>query len=95
MNNKGNLTDERPPLLPVIIGTGFGSGFWPWGPGTAGSVLATLIWAALAYGLGITGESLQSITFFLVIAEKFLNHLVLKEETFVDIFFKNIGKNGL
>ena len=67
MNNKGNLTDERPPLLPVIIGTGFGSGFWPWGPGTAGSVLATLIWAALAYGLGITGESLQSITFFLVI----------------------------
>lgn len=57
MNNKGNLTDERPPLLPVIIGTGFGSGFWPWGPGTAGSVLATLIWAALAYGLGITGES--------------------------------------
>ena len=55
MNNKGNLTDERPPLLPVIIGTGFGSGFWPWGPGTAGSVLATLIWAALAYGLGITG----------------------------------------
>lgn len=44
MNNKGNLTDERPPLLPVIIGTGFGSGFWPWGPGTAGSVLATLIW---------------------------------------------------
>lgn len=67
MNNKGNLTDERPPMLPVIIGTGFGSGFWPWGPGTAGSVLATLIWAFLAYGLGITGESLQSITFFLVI----------------------------
>ncbi len=60
MNNKGNLTDERPPLLPVIIGTGFGSGFWPWGPGTAGSVLATLIWAALAYGLGITGESCRA-----------------------------------
>ena len=72
MNNKGNLTDERPPLLPVIIGTGFGSGFWPWGPGTAGSVLATLIWAALAYGLGITGESLQSITFFLVIVSTIL-----------------------
>ena len=72
MNNKGNLTDERPPLLPVIIGTGFGSGFWPWGPGTAGSVLATLIWTALAYGLGITGESLQSITFFLVIVSTIL-----------------------
>lgn len=72
MNNKGNLTEERPPLLPVIIGTGFGSGFWPWGPGTAGSVLATLIWAALAYGLGVTGESLQSITFFLVIVSTIL-----------------------
>ena len=72
MNNKGNLTDEWPPLLPVIIGTGFGSGFWPWGPGTAGSVLATLIWAALAYGLGIMGESLQSITFFLVIVSTIL-----------------------
>ena len=67
MNNKVNLTYQQPPLLPVIIGTGFGSGFWPWGPGTAGSVLATLIWAALAYGLGIMGESLQSMTFFLVI----------------------------
>lgn len=67
MNNKGNLTDERPPLLPVIIGTGLGSGFWPWGPGTAGSVLATLIWAAMAYLGGIHGTALQSITFLLVI----------------------------
>ena len=38
---------DRPPLLPVIIGTGFGTGFWPWGPGTAGAVLATLLWAVL------------------------------------------------
>ena len=67
MNDKGNLTDERPPLLPVIIGTGLGSGFWPWGPGTAGSMLATLIWAAMAYLGGIHGATLQSVTFFLVI----------------------------
>ncbi len=67
MNNKGNLTDERPPLLPVIIGTGLGSGFWPWGPGTAGSVLATLIWAAMAYCGGMSGETLQSVTLFLVL----------------------------
>lgn len=32
----------------MLIGTGFGSGFWPWGPGTAGAVLATVIWLALA-----------------------------------------------
>ena len=72
MNDKGNLTDERPPLLPVIIGTGLGSGFWPWGPGTAGSVLATLIWAAMAYCGGIHGATLQSVTFFLVIISTLL-----------------------
>jgi len=40
---------KRIPLLPVIIGSGFGAGFWPWGPGTAGAVLATLIWIALSF----------------------------------------------
>ena len=35
---------KRPPLWAVIFGTGFGSGFWPWGPGTAGALLATLLW---------------------------------------------------
>lgn len=59
MNDKGNLIDERPPLLPTIIGTGFGSGFWPWGPGTAGSVLAALIWIVMA-GLGQAHDSVQS-----------------------------------
>ena len=42
---------NRPPTLPIIIGTGFGSGFWPWGPGTAGAVLATAMWAALSFFL--------------------------------------------
>ena len=51
MNNKGNLTDERPPFLPMLIGTGFYSGLWPWGPGTAGSILATLIWLLLGLWL--------------------------------------------
>jgi phosphatidylglycerophosphatase A len=48
MNDKGNISDQRPPFLPMLIGSGFGSGFWPWGPGTAGSVLATVIWALLS-----------------------------------------------
>lgn len=39
---------KRVPLLPIIIGTGFGSGFWPWGPGTAGALLATVVWSALS-----------------------------------------------
>lgn len=38
---------SKPDFLPVMIGTGFGAGFWPWGPGTAGALLATLIWLAL------------------------------------------------
>lgn len=49
MNDKGNLTDKRPPFFPTLIGTGFGSGFWPWGPGTCGSVLATAIWLVLSF----------------------------------------------
>ena len=32
-----------------IIATGFGSGYWPWGPGTAGALAATLIWIVLGY----------------------------------------------
>ena len=42
---------KRAPLFPIIIGTGFGSGYWPWGPGTAGAVLATAIWATLSFVL--------------------------------------------
>lgn len=38
---------KRPPKWPVFIGTGFGAGFWPWGPGTAGAVVATAIWFCL------------------------------------------------
>lgn len=38
-------------IYDVIIGTGFGAGFWPWGPGTAGAALATLIWCCYAYAV--------------------------------------------
>lgn len=37
------------PLIPVILATGFGSGYCPVAPGTAGALLATIIW--LAYTL--------------------------------------------
>ena len=40
---------KKLPLLPTIIGTGFGSGFWPWGPGTAGALTGMLIWYALSF----------------------------------------------
>ena len=37
-------TNNRPNVLDIVIGTGLGAGFWPWGPGTAGAAVATLIW---------------------------------------------------
>lgn len=45
---------KKLPLLPTIIGTGFGSGFWPWGPGTAGALTGMLIWYALSFMLDST-----------------------------------------
>ena len=67
MNDKGNLTDARPPFLPMLIGSGFGSGFWSWGPGTAGSVLATLLWVVLGLLLPAEGSWLSIVTWMLAI----------------------------
>ena len=68
MNDKGNLIDARPPFLPTFIGTGFGSGFWPWGPGTAGSVAATVIWIVLGLVLPADTMWLQAVTWALPLA---------------------------
>lgn len=40
---------KKPSFLPVLIATGFGSGFSPFAPGTAGALLATLIWLGLSF----------------------------------------------
>lgn len=53
------------PILPTIIATGFGSGFWPWGPGTAGSVLAALLWWLLS--LWLCPAALCALTLCLVV----------------------------
>jgi len=39
---------NRKNLFHIIVSTGFGSGFSPIAPGTAGAVLATLIWFGLS-----------------------------------------------
>ena len=43
---------KRPPFWPVLIGTGFGSGISPVAPGTAGALLATMMWWLV--GLAVT-----------------------------------------
>ena len=40
---------KKPSFFPVLIGTGFGSGFSPFAPGTAGALLASIIWIALYF----------------------------------------------
>lgn len=41
--------NEETLFFPVLIGTGFGSGFSPFAPGTAGALLAALIWFGLSF----------------------------------------------
>ncbi|TGX80453.1 phosphatidylglycerophosphatase A [Palleniella muris] len=57
---------NRPNVIDVVIGTGFGAGFWPWGPGTAGAALATLIWclysgALAGLGMPVVCSSYQEV----------------------------------
>ena len=56
---------ERPPILAVVFGSGFGSGFWPWGPGTAGALLATIAWLGMACVFNT--EALLLTTFVLIL----------------------------
>ncbi|MBK5719381.1 phosphatidylglycerophosphatase A [Dysgonomonas sp. Marseille-P4677] len=40
---------KQKPLFHIIIASGFGSGFSPYAPGTAGAALATIIWLILSF----------------------------------------------
>lgn len=39
---------KKPPFLSILIATGFGSGYSPAAPGTAGALVAVLIWWGLS-----------------------------------------------
>lgn len=45
--NKNSMS--KPPLFHVIVGTGFGTGYSPFAPGTAGAALALLVWFAVGF----------------------------------------------
>lgn len=51
--------------LCAFVATGFGSGFWPWGPGTAGAFVATVMW--LIAGYFVSEPMLIGITFAAVV----------------------------
>jgi len=48
IHRQTTLHNGKAPFLPALIGTGFGAGYWPWGPGTAGALVATLMWYGLS-----------------------------------------------
>ncbi len=65
MNPKHNTYKPGAPLLPTIIGSGFGSGYSPVAPGTAGALLATVAWFGLSALMG--DPLLKAVTLLLII----------------------------
>ena len=61
---------KRKNLLHIIIATGFGSGYFPKAPGTAGAVLATLLWLGMSFIL--TFSQLLLVTALLIVLFTFL-----------------------
>lgn len=59
----------KPPFLPVLVGTGFGAGFSPVAPGTAGALLASVVWIILYHSLAYS--FLWWLTLFLAAAFTF------------------------
>jgi len=57
-------------LFHIIISTGFGSGYFPKAPGTAGAVLATILWLGMSWVL--TPSQLLTTTALLIVVFTFL-----------------------
>lgn len=57
---------KQPAFLHALLSTGFGSGYCPVAPGTAGALLATLIW--IAYAAFVPASACFWITLVLAIA---------------------------
>lgn len=48
MSDMNDDSRVRPPFFPLFIATGFGAGYSPVAPGTAGALAAVLLWAVAA-----------------------------------------------
>lgn len=64
------MKPDRPGFWPVFIGTGFGSGFSPFAPGTAGAAVALLIWIVLgsflSFGMLLLATAMLVAVFMLL-----------------------------
>jgi len=58
------------PKLHLLLSTGFGIGFWPWGPGTLAGFVGLLIWAGLYFLL--SPDALAIATAVLIVASLFI-----------------------
>lgn len=63
---KQSTVKSKTPLLPAIIGTGFGAGYWPWGPGTAGALLALVLWFVVSM-ICVKQSSVVAVTLVLIL----------------------------
>lgn len=65
----------------VMLGTTFGAGFWPWGPGTAGAAVGVLIWMCYAYCIDnyliVTAITMSLSIIFTLISLKPIDRLEL------------------
>lgn len=66
-NNKTEEHGSKARPFDIILATGFGAGYWPWGPGTAGAVVATIIWCIYNHIINDYNITL-GLTFFLALA---------------------------
>ena len=80
---------SRTPLIPTIIATGLGSGFAPKAPGTAGAILATIMWFAASYLLEPTTlvcTTLAAIVIATIIGTWATNKLMPVEYALLSLF---------
>ncbi|MDE6449719.1 MAG: phosphatidylglycerophosphatase A [Muribaculaceae bacterium] len=66
MSNNNNHPLGEAPWGHVIFSTGLGSGFFPWGPGTMGALMALVIWYLIYWWLG-AGLALTLVTIALIV----------------------------
>lgn len=70
MSNNNQHNCRGVPMLHLIISTGFGTGFCPFAPGTAGALLALIVWIALYFLLSAIG--LFIATCLLIVSSLFI-----------------------